>query len=61
MRQEWELATHTITPRFGAVGQHRSIALIERFIMSLKNECTRIVLVPLRTDAFHQELTCFTY
>jgi hypothetical protein len=24
-----------ITPRFGAVGQHGSIALIERFILSL--------------------------
>ena len=46
---------------FGGVGQHGSIALIERFILSLKNGCTRIVLVPLRTDAFHQELTCFTY
>ena len=48
------------TPRFGAVGQHGSIALIERFILSLKNGCTRIILVPLRTDAFHQELTSFS-
>jgi putative transposase len=48
-----------ITPRFGAVGQHGSIALIERFILSLKNECTRIILVPLRTDAFDSELTSF--
>ncbi len=48
-----------ITPRFGAVGQHGSIALIERFILSLKNECTRIVLVPLRVDAFQQELTSY--
>ncbi len=48
-----------ITPRFGAVGQHGSIALIERFILSLKNECTRIILVPLRADAFHLELTYF--
>jgi hypothetical protein len=30
-----------ITPRFGAVGQHGSIALIERFILSLKNEWPR--------------------
>jgi len=43
-----------ITPRFGAVGQHGSIALIERFILSLKNGCARIILVPLRTDAIHQ-------
>jgi len=48
-----------ITPRFGAVGQHGSIALIERFILSLKNECTRIILVPLRREAFHRELRFF--
>ncbi len=45
-----------ITPRFGAVGQHGSIALIERFILSLKNECTRIILVPLCIDEFPQKL-----
>ena len=50
---------HGITPRFGAVGQHGSIALVERFILTLKNECTRFLLVPLRRDPFHQELTCF--
>jgi len=48
-----------ITPRFGAIGPHGSIALIDRFILTLKNECIRIILAPLRTDAFHQELTCF--
>ncbi len=48
-----------IKPRFGAVGQHGSIALIERFILSLKNECTRIILVPLRSDGFDVELTSF--
>ena len=45
-----------ITPRFGAVGQHGSIALIERFILSLKNECTRVIFVPLRSETFHREL-----
>ena len=39
-----------VTPRFGAVGQLGSIALIERFILTLKNECMRIILVPLGTD-----------
>ncbi len=48
-----------ITPRFGAVGQHGSIALVERFILTLKNECMRIIRVPLSRDASHQELTCF--
>jgi transposase InsO family protein len=32
---------HGITPRFGAVGQHGSIALIERFILTLKNALWR--------------------
>ena len=45
-----------ITPRFGAVGQLGSIAVVERFILTLKNECTRVILVPLRREAFHQEL-----
>ncbi len=45
-----------ITPRFGAVGQHGSIALVERFILSLKNECTWIILVPLRSESFRREL-----
>ena len=42
-----------------AVGQHGSIALVERFILTLKNECTRIILVPLRREAFHRELRFF--
>jgi hypothetical protein len=45
-----------ITPRFGAVGQHGSIALVERFILSLKNECTWVILVPLRSESFRREL-----
>jgi hypothetical protein len=49
-----------ITPRFGAVGQHGSIAIVERFILTLKNECTRIILVSLRCKAFRRELRLFT-
>ena len=48
-----------ITPRFGAVGQHGSIALVERFILSLKNECTRVILVPLRGESFRRELSWY--
>ena len=48
-----------IKPRFGAVGQHGSIALVERFILSMKNECTRIMLVPLCGDTFDSELTSY--
>jgi transposase InsO family protein len=48
-----------ITSRFGAVGQHGSIALVERFILTLKNECTRIILLPLLREVFHRELGFF--
>jgi transposase InsO family protein len=50
-------AARGIKPRFGAVGQHGSIAIVERFILSLKNECMRRIIVPLRLDAFQLELT----
>ena len=40
-----------IRPRFGAVGQPRYIAVVERFIRPLKDEGTRRILVPhCRTD-----------
>lgn len=45
-----------ITPRFGAVGQHGCIALIERCFLSLKNECARIISVALRKSVFYREL-----
>jgi hypothetical protein len=48
-----------ITPRFGAVGQHGSIAIVERFILSLKNECTRVIAVSLRRESFCRELAFF--
>ena len=48
-----------IRPRFGAVQQHGSISVIERFIRSMKNECTRRVLVPLAMEAMRRELTFY--
>jgi transposase InsO family protein len=36
----------SIRPRFGAVGKFGSIAVVERFMRSMKNECTRRILVP---------------
>jgi len=38
-------------PRFGAVGRHGSIAVIERFILSLKQELLWRVHVPVRREA----------
>jgi len=50
---------HGITPRFGAVGQHGSIAVVERFILSLKNEATRRISVPYARTAFRRELAYY--
>jgi len=48
-----------IRPRYGAVGKHGSIAVVERFIRTMKNECTRKILVPFQLDAMRQELTFY--
>ena len=48
-----------IRPRFGAVGKHGSIAVVERFVRTLKDECTRRILVPFRYDEFRRELRLF--
>jgi hypothetical protein len=41
------------------VGQHGSIAVVERFIQTVKNECTRRLLVSLRVKTFRHELSWF--
>ena len=46
----------SIRPRFGAVGKHGSIAVVERFIRSMKNECTRHIRVPLQLEAMRREV-----
>jgi transposase InsO family protein len=48
-----------IRQRFGAVGKFGSIAVIERLIRTIKNECTRRLLIPYRRDSFRRELTLF--
>ena len=49
-----------IWPRFGAVGKKGSIAVIERFIGSLKSECMDLILVPIQKKAFRRELALFS-
>ncbi len=49
-----------IRPRFGAVGQHGSISVVERFIQTVKNECPRRLQVSLGVKTFRQELPWFT-
>ena len=46
-------------PRYGAIGKHGSIAVVERLIKSLKDECTRRILVPYRRNACRRELLSF--
>jgi putative transposase len=45
-----------IRPRFGAIGQHGSIAVVERFIRSLKWEGLHRMFVPYSRDAMRREL-----
>jgi putative transposase len=52
---------HGIQQRFGAVGRPGSIALVERFIRSLKDECTRRLVLPMRPSVLRQELALYTH
>ena len=49
-----------IRQRFGAVGKHGSIALIERLIKTLRNECTRRLLVPFVPRPLYNEPAFFS-
>src|SRR5262249_14592852 len=50
----------SIRQRYGAVGAHGSIAVIERFFRTLKSECTRVLAtVPLHRRWFQQEVALF--
>jgi len=46
-----------IRPRFAAIGKHGSITVVERFIRSMKSECTRRIVVPFRLNQMRRELT----
>jgi transposase InsO family protein len=43
-------AQHGVRPRFGAIGQYGSIAVLERFMRTLKDEGLRLIVVPLRYE-----------
>ena len=50
-----------IMPRFGAVGKKGSLAVVERFILSLKAECIRYISVPFATPALQAELNLYVF
>jgi hypothetical protein len=43
--------------RFGKIGEHGSIARVERFHRSMKDECTRRIIVPTSQREFEHELS----
>ncbi len=49
-------ASRGVRPRFGAVGKTGSIAIIERFFLSMKNECFRLIVLPLSVSLIEREL-----
>jgi hypothetical protein len=46
-------------PRYGAVGKHGSIAVIERFIRTLKDDYLRKILIPYHMDSMRSEMAMF--
>jgi transposase InsO family protein len=56
--RDW-CAQHGVKPRFGALYQHGSIALTERLVLTLKEECTRRILIPFGLDAMRVEMQLF--
>jgi len=46
-------------PRYGAIGKHGSIAVVERCIRTLKDELTRRTMVPLSRAEFRRELLLY--
>jgi putative transposase len=55
--REW-CHPHTL-PRYGAVGKYGSIGVVERFIRSLKDECSRRLTVPLDIARMRAEVEVY--
>ena len=49
----------SIRRRFGVIGEPASIAIVERFIRSMKQECIHCLLVPMSLEAMRRELRFF--
>ena len=43
-------------PRYGAIGKHGSVAVVERFILTMKTMLGCLLLIPYRRDKFREEL-----
>jgi transposase InsO family protein len=49
-----------IHQRFGTVGRHGATAVVERLIRTIKEECTRRLLVPFASRPFSRELSLYS-
>jgi len=48
-------------PRYGAIGRHGSIAVVERFLLTLKEMLRLLPLIPLRRESFRRELAAIIH
>jgi transposase InsO family protein len=44
-------------PRYGAVGKHGSIAVVERFILTCKQILGQVLVIPFRRESLRREMT----
>jgi transposase InsO family protein len=51
---------HGVKPRYGKVGKHGSIAVVERLIRTFKELLRQLPLVPMRQKEFREELSLLT-
>ena len=49
-----------IKPRFGAVGKHGSIAVVQRLILTMKQILQQLPLIPLGRQSFRREMGATT-
>jgi transposase InsO family protein len=54
--RDWCRRSGIERPRYGAVGKHGSIAVVERFILTLKRLLACLPLIPYRRNSFQREL-----
>jgi transposase InsO family protein len=56
--RDW-CTTNAVKPRFGPIGKHGSIAVLERMIKTLKDECLRKIFVPCTLASMQAGLDAF--
>ena len=54
--RDWCQRSGIKSPRYGAIGQHGSIAVVERFILTMKCLLAGLLLVPYRRESLRREL-----